>query len=204
MKAQLLLAAVAVCFLPSSITLSAQGKTKNQKYYMDVHRLEPGSVSYTDVAGAHEMDLKTQDKYGVKFIKYWVDEKNGVVYCLSKAGDADHVHGTHEEAHGLIPAEIYEVIAGEQESYTGNGFLFLDIHDLGPGNVSPAAVAEAHKKDLQAQGAYNVNFINYWVDEKSGKIFCLSEAPSAEAVINCHKNAHGLAPTEVVTVTQGQ
>lgn len=187
-----------------AVTSAAQNNTQKSQYFMDVHRLEPGSVKYGDVAGAHEKDLMTQDKYGVQFITYWVDEPGGVVYCLSKAKDDADVEATHREAHGLIPAEIYEVAAGEEASYTGNGSLFLDIHDLGPGNVTSAAVAEAHLKDLKEQGSRNVNFINYWVDEKNGKVFCLAEAPDKDAVIATHKHAHGLVPVEVVLVKQGQ
>ena len=179
----------------------AQGQ---ETLYMDVHKLEPGGVTYADVAGAHELDLKAQDAHNVKFITYWIDEDEGVVYCLSKAKRSSDVHDTHQEAHGLVPAEIYEVIAGEQADYSGNGYLFLDIHDLGPGNVTAEAVADAHLRDLETQSGYKVNFINYWVDEKKGKVFCLSEAPSHDAVIQTHKHAHGLIPGQVLLVKQGQ
>jgi hypothetical protein len=186
------------------VTTSGQKNAEKTRYFLDVHKLEPGSVKYADVAGAHEKDLMTQDKYGVQFITYWVDEAGGNVYCLSKAEDYEDVTATHREAHGLIPAEIYEVVAGEEANYTGNGSLYLDIHDLGPGNVTSAAVAEAHVKDLKEQGSRKVNFINYWVDEKNGKVFCLAEAPSKDAVIATHKHAHGLVPVEVFLVKQGQ
>lgn len=43
-------------------------------YFIDVHDLEPGKVTFKDVEGAHQKDLATQDKYGVKFMKFWVDE----------------------------------------------------------------------------------------------------------------------------------
>ena len=49
-----------------------------------------------------------------------------------------------------------------------------------------------------------VNFINYWVDEKNGNVFCLSESPSAEAVKETHAEAHGLLPNEIVEVTLGK
>lgn len=185
--------------------VAAQSKAGEKgRYYIDVHKLEPGSVGYLDVAAAHEKDLEVQGKHGVSFISYWLDEEGGHIYCLSHAADASHVESTHAEAHGLIPDEIYEVIAGEQAQYTGNGTLFLDIHDLGPGNVTAAAVEEAHQKDLAIEGQYKVNFINYWVDEKNGKVFCLSEAPDKEAVIATHTHAHGLVPVKVMEVKQGQ
>jgi len=200
MKTSVVVVAMISLFCGLHSGMHAQG----MNYYLDVHKLEPGGVTYADVAGAHQKDLQTEGKYGVSFVKYWVDEKEGLVYCLSQAKQASDVEKTHAEAHGLIPAEIYNVISGEASNYTGNGTLYLDIHDLGPGNVTAAAVAEAHKKDLATEGAYHVNFVNYWVDEKNGKVFCLSEAPSKDAVIATHREAHGLLPAEVLQVEQGQ
>jgi len=191
-------------FLSVHSTLAAQKSSKEQQYFLDVHKMEPGGFTYADVAGAHQKDLATQKKRNVSFISYWVDEEQGLVYCLSKADKASDISDTHKEAHGLVPTEIYPVVAGMASNYTGNGKLFIDIHELGPGNVTAEAVAGAHEKDLATQGQYHVNFINYWVDEKSGKVFCLAEAPSADAVIKTHKNAHGLVPATVLEVEQGQ
>lgn len=198
-------AILAVGITLSALTnLAAQKSAKEQQYFLDVHKMEPGGFTYADVAGAHQKDLATQKKRNVSFINYWVDADQGLVYCLSKADKASDIADTHKEAHGLIPAEIYPVVAGKASSYTGNGKLFIDIHELGPGNVTAEAVAGAHEKDLATEGQYHVNFINYWVDEKSGKVFCLAEAPNAEAVVNTHKNAHGLIPAMVLEVEQGQ
>lgn len=82
--------------------------------------------------------------------------------------------------------------------------LFLDVHELGPGNVTLAAAAGAHQKDLETQGKHGANFKAYWVDEKAGKIYCLVEAPSAEAALATHKEAHGLMPTSIEEVSAGR
>jgi len=58
--------------------------------------------------------------------------------------------------------------------------LYMDIHKI-DGGVSADDVAEAHRKDVAAQKERGVNYRNYWVDEKAGRIFCLVEAPDAEA-----------------------
>ena len=58
--------------------------------------------------------------------------------------------------------------------------LYLDIHKI-VGGVTMDEVAEAHKADLQKQPEYDVNFRRYWVDELNGRIFCLVEAPGAQA-----------------------
>lgn len=81
--------------------------------YMDVHELGPGNATADGVADAHEADLRVQSKYGVKFLRYWVDEDNGRVYCLSKAPNPQAIVATHREAHGLIPASVAEVTGGE-------------------------------------------------------------------------------------------
>ena len=175
-----------------------------KKLFIDVHQLEPGKVKFSDVAAAHAKDLAVEKKYGVNFINYWVDEEQGLVYCLSSANDTGSIRKTHAEAHGLLPAYTFEVTDGAAAAMTGDKKLFMDIHKLGAGNVTAAAVAEAHKKDLAVQGKYGVNFINYWVDEKQGVVMCLSEAKNAEAVINTHKEAHGLIPAEVLKVKQGE
>jgi hypothetical protein len=179
-------------------------ETTDQHYFLDVHNLEPGGVTFEDVAGAHEKDLATQDKYGVKFIKYWVDEKAGKVYCLAQASDSASVAMTHKEAHGLVPDLVHKVTHGEEAIARGGQNLFLDIHHLGPGNVTAAAVEEAHIKDLAIQEKHGVNFINYWVDEKAGVVMCLSEAKDRDAVIATHTEAHGLIPHEVHPVKQGE
>jgi hypothetical protein len=76
--------------------------------YMDVHNME-GGVSAADVAGAHEADLKTQGAHGVEYKKYWVDEKQGKIFCLVEAPNAEAANTVHREAHGLVADEIFEV-----------------------------------------------------------------------------------------------
>ena len=76
--------------------------------YMDVHNME-GGVSAADVAGAHQADLKTQAAHGVEYKRYWVDEKQGKIFCLVEAPSADAANTVHREAHGLVADEIYEV-----------------------------------------------------------------------------------------------
>jgi hypothetical protein len=79
--------------------------------FLDVHTLE-GGVSANDVAEAHSKDLEVQDKHGVNYKSYWVDEKAGKIFCLVEAPDAETAHTVHREAHGLVAEEIYEVQQG--------------------------------------------------------------------------------------------
>jgi hypothetical protein len=80
--------------------------------FMDVHESLPEGADAMAVAEAHAQDVKVQDQYGVKYQKYWVDEKNGKVFCLVEAPDADTAARVHKEAHGLVADKIYEVIEG--------------------------------------------------------------------------------------------
>lgn len=79
--------------------------------FMDVHTIE-GGVSAADVAGAHQADLATQAKYGVDYLRYWVDESAGRVFCLVDAPDAETAATVHREAHGLVADDVYEVQEG--------------------------------------------------------------------------------------------
>ncbi len=178
--------------------------TKTKHLFMDVHNLEPGKVTFEAVAGAHQKDLATQGKYDVSFIKYWVDETKGKVYCLAEAEDSASVYRTHKEAHGLVPDLVSPVTDGPEANISNAQNLYFDVHHLGAGKVTAQAVADAHAKDLAMQKKYDVNFINYWVDEKSGVVVCLSEAHDPQAIIKTHTEAHGLVPDEVHKVKQGE
>ncbi len=79
--------------------------------------------------------------------------------------------------------------------------LYMDIHRHVKG-ATEAGVAEAHRKDLEVQGQYQVKYLKYWLDENTGTIFCLVEAPSKEAAIQVHREAHGLVADDVFEVTE--
>ena len=80
--------------------------------------------------------------------------------------------------------------------------LFMDVHTMG-GPVGFADVEQAHAADLRTQERYGVNYLRYWVDEAQGKIFCLVEAPSADAAATVHREAHGLVAEEIYQVQEG-
>ena len=209
-------AIVAMCFscsskiensskVPDGATPISQVKLPGSKtLFMDVHNLEPGKVTMEGVAGAHQKDLVTQQKFGVNFMRYWVDEIGGKVYCLVEAPDSASVYHSHMEAHGLVPDLVEPVSAGPNATVSIHRPLFLDVHELGAGNVTAEDVAAAHEKDLAVQDKYGVNFVNYWVDVKAGTIRCLVEASDEQALINAHKEAHGLIPSAVSRVKEGK
>jgi len=78
--------------------------------YMDIHNL-PGATA-REVAEAHMKDVQTQDRYGVRYLRYWVDERQGKIFCLVDAPDSEAAATVHREAHGLVADEIFEVQEG--------------------------------------------------------------------------------------------
>ena len=80
--------------------------------------------------------------------------------------------------------------------------LFMDVHHHVEG-LTADAVAGAHQRDLEVQGKHGVNYIKYWFDDDSGKVFCLVNAPSKEAAEAVHREAHGLVADEITSVEEG-
>ena len=79
--------------------------------FMDVHEIADG-VAMDDVAQAHLADLRTQTAYDVRYLRYWVDEREGRVFCLVEAPSAGAAADVHREAHGLVAEHIYQVQEG--------------------------------------------------------------------------------------------
>lgn len=81
--------------------------------FFDHHRHLPEGAGAAEVAGAHAKDVEIQDKYGVDYQRYWIDETNGQAWCLVEAPDAETAAAVHKEAHGLLADEIFAVVAGK-------------------------------------------------------------------------------------------
>jgi hypothetical protein len=89
--------------------------------YMDIHTFDDG-VAAADVATAHLADLHTQGKHETQYLRYWVDEQRGKVFCLVRAPSVAAAESVHYEAHGLVADEIYQVQEG---AGLGNGSAIL-------------------------------------------------------------------------------
>lgn len=81
--------------------------------------------------------------------------------------------------------------------------LYMDIHKKVDG-LTAEAVRDAHRKDLETQKKYGVNYLKYWFNEDEGSVFCLFEAPNAEAGERVHVEAHGLKADEIIEVKEGK
>jgi hypothetical protein len=80
--------------------------------------------------------------------------------------------------------------------------LYLDIHRNIDG-LTREAVHDAHRKDLEIQGAHDVEYLKYWYNEDEGAVFCLVRAPDRESARAVHRKAHGLVADEIVEVQEG-
>ena len=80
--------------------------------------------------------------------------------------------------------------------------LFMDVHDI-PGGVAVEDVARARVADLRVQAGHDVRYLRYWVDERAGRVFCLVEAPSADAAAEVHRQAHGMVAGHIYQVQEG-
>jgi len=190
------------CFSPLLLA-ACSSRRANEHLLLDVHHVEGGAVKLEDVAKAHQKDLAMQGSFDVEYQRYWVDESSGTIFCLVSAPSAEAASAVHRAAHGLVADEVREVVPGILPAHaSGRAQLYMDTHHLAPG-VRAEDVAEAHRKDLAAQGAHGVRFLSYWVDERGGTVHCLAEAPSAEAIKDTHREAHGLVPESVQPVVEG-
>lgn len=102
---------MAVIFLSCGQKAESSQADTSKHMYLDVHKNLEGLTAKA-VAEAHKKDLAIQDKYDVKYSKYWYNEKDGTVFCLSEAPNKEAAIAVHREAHGMVPDEIIEVTEG--------------------------------------------------------------------------------------------
>lgn len=76
--------------------------------YIDIHRKVDGATDEA-VAAAHLKGVETQEKYGVKYLKYYFDESTDMIFCMVEAPNKEAAERVHREAHGLTADEIHEV-----------------------------------------------------------------------------------------------
>ena len=93
---------------------------------MDIHEID-GGVPAEDVAKAHAEDVKVQDKYGVHYHKYWVNEKAGKIFCLCHAPNAEAATQVHREAHGMVADKIIEIQPELEEGFLGG----IEVNEAG-------------------------------------------------------------------------
>lgn len=85
---------------------------------MDIHLLGEG-FTLEEARQAHLRDLAVQEKYGVIYHQYWVNEKAHTAYCLMEGPDKESCIATHREANGFAACQITEVEGGMYDLFMG-------------------------------------------------------------------------------------
>lgn len=105
---------------------------------MDLHKASDYDEKPTmdDIKRNHIADLKVQNKYGVKFIQYWINEQAGLVFCLMEAPNKEACAAVHQEAHGNMPCNIIELQGGDYKAMAGTETRVneFDIVETADGN----------------------------------------------------------------------
>ncbi len=79
--------------------------------YLDIHSKIDGLTAEA-LEELHRKDLDIQEKYGVRYLKYWYDLNTQRVFCLVEAPNKEAAERVHREAHGNVADEIVEVTEG--------------------------------------------------------------------------------------------
>ena len=114
--------------------------------YMDFHKFE--NVTIEAVKTAHIADIGVQDKYGVKYHQFWVNEEEGSVFCLVEGPDKKTCEKVHQIAHGNVACALTEVNQGLYAKLMGKDYKVDHGHvshadgtiDLGYRNILVASV----------------------------------------------------------------
>src|SRR5688572_29886156 len=85
--------------------------------YMDFHKLD--NLTIDNVQSDHTADESIQEKYGVRYHQFWVNEKEGSVFCLVEGPDAQTCEMVHQIAHGNLACAITEVEPGTFKFFMG-------------------------------------------------------------------------------------
>ena len=84
-----------------------------------IDRHDIAGVTAQAVMDAHALDMAVQDKHGVNYLTYWLDEGRGRVFCLCDAPTKELAEQVHREAHGLLANRIMEVDPDTVEAFLG-------------------------------------------------------------------------------------
>ncbi len=104
---------------------------------MDIHTVDSDEFSAEDVVKAHMEDLAVQDKFGVKQLKYWVNENARTIFCLMEGPNKDACNQVHLESHGNTACNIIEVADNEYNLFMGQGMEVDDLAKTNSGELDP-------------------------------------------------------------------
>jgi class 3 adenylate cyclase len=89
--------------------------------FIDIHDVTGATPE--KIAAAHKKDLGIQGAYGVNYVKYWLNQSGGKLFCLCTAPNAEAAEQVHREAHGLAAERIIEVDPDLVDGMLGGGVV---------------------------------------------------------------------------------
>jgi AraC-like DNA-binding protein len=163
--------------------------------FMDLHKADDYDKKPTieEIKRNHIADLKTQAKYGVRFIQYWINEEAGLVFCLMEGPDKQSCIATHQEAHGDMACNMIELKGGDYQIFMAGGqvnefditedlhggldpgsrtFLFADIISLSPNGFSFTMLKEIALRFRGREVGFNNGRIKFVFNTAATAIRC--------------------------------
>lgn len=102
--------------------------------FMDLHINSDGEISIDDLIEKHQADLIAQKKFEVQFRGMWVNEDEGMVFCLMEGPNKEACASVHQHAHGDQGCNIVEVNPGDYKRFlSGSRINESDIAETKPG-----------------------------------------------------------------------
>jgi class 3 adenylate cyclase len=101
--------------------------------FMDVHNKAQGAT-VSAVRQAHAMDVQVQERFGVRYLRYWFNRDAGKIFCLMDAPDIVAAVRVHENSHGMLPDEIIEVEKSLFQAFLGSA---EECDDIDPASLNP-------------------------------------------------------------------
>ena len=86
--------------------------------YMDYHKHV--LASFDDIVSAHLLGLEVQAKFGVRYLKWWMNPNEGVIFCLMEGPDARACENVHHYSHGITACSIIEVDPASVNIFMGD------------------------------------------------------------------------------------
>jgi class 3 adenylate cyclase len=93
-------------------------------YFIDVHEgadQPEGRPSLAEIEEAHARDLAAQERFGVRFVGFYLNPASGTASCVAEAPSIHAVVSTHVAAHGEDgrPARVMEISRDDLEGFLG-------------------------------------------------------------------------------------
>ena len=149
--------------------------------YLDIHR-GMHNASREELERAHLSDLEAQGKYGVHYIKYWIDKGRGNLCCLVEGPSKEACMAVHREAHGLVADSIIDVESEVLGAFLGQG----DTSQVGAAVYRDGSLDSAFRTVLFTDIADSTRLTQQLGDVAARSLFKVHDQIMRDALVSCH------------------